>query len=106
MLDASRELSEARRFRSRIVALTLAENGIELAATQMVVKPGGLPPVADEQGVASGTLQIHSDGQFELLGSGRSKGRESTTASVRLEGKIIVNHPVSQPVIYFSRHTQ
>jgi hypothetical protein len=32
LYDASRELAEARRFRARIIAVTLAENGAELAA--------------------------------------------------------------------------
>src|SRR5690242_15726317 len=36
LMDGSRALQEAQRFRSRIVALTLAESAAELAAAQMV----------------------------------------------------------------------
>ena len=37
LFDAARQLAEARRFRARIVALTLAENGAELAAANIVL---------------------------------------------------------------------
>jgi hypothetical protein len=105
MMDASRELSEARRFRARIIALTLAENGVELGAAQMLVEDGeGLPPVTDEQGTAAFTEREVDGmtGQFRLVGEGRSKGPESTSASVIVEGTIDGN----RPVIYFSRHTK
>ena len=36
LVDSSRELAEARRFRARIIAAVLAENAVELAAQQMV----------------------------------------------------------------------
>lgn len=106
-MDASRELSEARRFRARIVGLTLAENGAELAAVQLIKKTEAGTSVnfkdelKDEQGVSSGTLTVNS-GQFDLVGTGRSSGREATSGWVKLEGKV----EGSRIIIYFSRHTQ
>lgn len=102
MLDASRELAEARRFRGRIVALTLAENAAELAAIRIVDKPAVQPPMTDEQGTMTGTVTITGEGRFDLLGTGRSVGREGTEAWVRLEGKITGN----RVIIEYSRHSQ
>src|SRR4051812_44422456 len=70
MIDASRELSEARHFRGHIIALTLAENGAELAAAQMMSVPAAnVAPVTDWQGTTSGQLKKSGE-QFELFGVG------------------------------------
>jgi hypothetical protein len=103
MLDASRELAEARRFRSRIIGLTLAENGAELAARNMAKVPVMTDSATDDQGIMSGKVTVDpSTGDFNLVGEGQSFGRESTKASVHLEGRIIGG----QVTIFFSRHTQ
>lgn len=110
MMDASRELSEARRFRGRIVALTLAENGVELAATKMLgpLKAANPPPETDWQGTMSGTLKKATEPDesgwlpFVLTGTARSKGREGTSAEVKLQGRINGN----QIQILYSQHTQ
>jgi hypothetical protein len=103
MMDASRELAEARRFRSRIVGLTLAENGAELAARNMVNVPVMNDSARNEEGIMSGAITVDPvTGDFDLVGNGQSFGRESTKASVHLEGRIIAG----QVTIFFSRHTQ
>ena len=104
MIDASRELAEARRFRGRIVALTLAENGAELAATQMIVQPAMIvPPVTDWQGTTSGVLK-KSDEKFELFGDGHSGGPDGMDATVHIEG--IIPKGTTQIRILFARHSQ
>lgn len=88
LIDSSRELSEARRFRARIVAATLAENGAELAAAAMLSRPSANVNATDFQGTISGNLRKTSDGRFELTGSGATSGVVQTTSRVTLNGKI------------------
>ncbi len=102
MMDASREMSEARRFRGRIVAMTLAENGAELAAAKMVIAPTPPPDETDEQGITTGKVSVNLAHQFDIIGTGKSTGREGTSATVHLEG--VIND--QQVTIYFSRHYQ
>jgi hypothetical protein len=107
MIDATRELGEARRFRSRIVALTLAENGAELAARNLAV-PGPARDVRaeDEQGTIEGRIRKKADGTFEIIGTGQSKGLESTHARVLIEGRIERRSGEPKVVIEYTRHTQ
>jgi len=108
MFDASREMSEARRFRARIVALTLAENGAELAATQMITQDTAPPPETDWQGTTSGELTKGPCPDplqwcsFDLKSTARSAGREGTDATLWLEGRM----KGTQIQIQFSRHSQ
>jgi hypothetical protein len=106
MIDATRELGEARRFRARVVALTLAENGAELAARNLVSAPSfqRVPPTEDSQGEISGELR-KTGTDFEIFGTGRSKGFDATEARVHIEGRIV---PGTEPrvVIAYTRHTQ
>ncbi|HWS71823.1 MAG TPA: hypothetical protein VN605_06890, partial [Thermoanaerobaculia bacterium] len=57
LIDSQRALAEARRFRARVVASTLAESAAELAAEQLV-NHGGVVPVneTDAQGTMRGNL--------------------------------------------------
>src|SRR5688572_24264759 len=89
MIDATRELGEARRFRARVVALTLAENGAELAARQLALPDHRSADVdaEDWQGTITGRLRKKPGGSFEIIGNGRSKGLDSTRARVKLEGR-------------------
>jgi hypothetical protein len=90
MIDASRELMEARQFRARVVALTLAENGAELAARNMTDPSvtDAQVSLANEDGEMSGTLRKDAAGQFEIEGSGTATGIESATESVILRGRV------------------
>lgn len=86
--DASRELAEARRFRARIVALTLAENGAELAALRIV---GGMSEASgeasDAQGEATGKRRMNAtDGKFVIVGTGRATGVVEVRARVEVFG--------------------
>ena len=100
LLESSRELNEARRFRARIVAATLAENGAELAAAAMVQKSYTTANAEDWQGTITGTMQRtpvdpndpNTIGiPFTITGDGKTKGVTTVRASVRVYGRIIGN---------------
>ncbi len=88
LLDSSRELSEARRFRARIVAETLAENAAELAAKDIVTRDATPQFVTEtEQGTVSGKM-MKSASEFVIEGQGTSSGITQSTARVVLRGRV------------------
>ena len=88
LIDSTRALREAQRFRSRVIASTLAESAAELAAAQMVTgSAGATPKASDEQGTMEGQLHLIGT-QFELLGDGTTAGVAPVKASVRVQGRI------------------
>jgi hypothetical protein len=91
LIDSSRALQEAQRFRSRIVAQTLAENAAELAAVQIVTRAGTDVNAENEQGTMVGT-QKRSDFSFDITGKGTTAGVQPITATVRVQGKIDKQH--------------
>jgi hypothetical protein len=89
LMESARELAEARRFRARMVALTMAENGIELGAAGML--NGGAAGPRDltlDEGSMAWTLRNINGGTFVLEGRGESSGGISQSATVRLQGRI------------------
>jgi hypothetical protein len=91
LIESSRALREAQRFRSRVVAATLAESAAELAAAQMINQPSGTATAEDEQGSMTGVLHVLGN-QFELTGEGITTGVSPVTATVRVQGRIQGNH--------------
>ncbi|HEX9502665.1 MAG TPA: hypothetical protein VGA10_13520 [Thermoanaerobaculia bacterium] len=91
LIDSSRALREAQRFRSRVVASALAESAAELAAAQMVTRPVANANASDEQGQMTGALRVNGS-QFELTGEGVTAGVAPVTATVRVQGRIENNH--------------
>lgn len=91
LIDSSRALREAQRFRSRVVAATLAESAAELAAAEMVTRPEATANAQDDQGRMSGSLTTNSS-QFELRGEGVTTGVIPVTATVRIQGRISGTH--------------
>jgi len=87
LIDSSRALREAQRFRSRVVAATLAESAAELAAAQMINRPSATATATDHQGRMTGSLSTNSS-QFELRGEGVTSGVAPVTATVRVQGRI------------------
>jgi len=88
LLDSARELSEARRFRARVVAATLAENGAELAAAALVSNPSADVNTTDEQGSISGMMRKTDETHFRITGDGTTSGLIRTSAHVDLQGRI------------------
>ena len=88
LIESSRALTEAQRFRARVVAAALAENGAELAALQIVNTAGGTVTYTDQQGTMRGKLQRTGPVTFEIEGDGRTTGVLTQSATVRIQGRI------------------
>lgn len=101
LIDSSRELREARRFRARIVAATLAENGAELAALGMIGSTYTPANAEDWQGTMTGEMN-RSEGGFEIVGRAETKGLERSTATVHVFGRIVNGDEIR---IQYTMHT-
>ena len=89
LLDSARELAEARRFRARIIAETLAENGAELAALQIVTTEKSEGSAEDWQGTLTGRMTKNTSGEFVIEGEGKSGGITESKAKVSLKGRVV-----------------
>jgi hypothetical protein len=93
LLDSQRELAEARRFRARIVAETLAENGAELAALQLVTREATPPfEIENEFGKFSGKMMKTGFGAergFDIQGDAVTSGITESKSRVLLRGRIV-----------------
>ena len=105
LIDSSRALREAQRFRSRIVASALAESAAELAAAQMVNRPSATANASDEQGEMTGVLRVNGE-QFELTGKGVTAGVAPVTATVRVQGRITQTPSANHIAIDYTFHSQ
>jgi hypothetical protein len=102
LIDSSRALNEAQRFRARIVATALAESGAELAANQIVTRMTASVNDSDYQGTMSGSSKRVGN-NFEIQGDGTSIGVPNQDASVQLQGRI---DPDGSIKIDFAVHSQ
>jgi len=99
LLDSSRALREAQRFRARIIATTLAESAAELSAAQLVTSPRSTATVnaSDEQGTMTATMQrsLPPPGNlpipYEIEASAESTGVPPQKATLHLQGDIAGN---------------
>lgn len=89
LLDSARELAEARRFRARIIAETLAENGAELAALQIVTTEKSEGTAEDWQGAFTGRMARKPSGEFDIVGEGKSGGLTESKAKVVVRGRVV-----------------
>lgn len=88
LVDSARGLEEARRFRARIVAATVAENAAELAAQNLRNGANRTVSESDEQGTMTGVARTTpGGGPFEIEASGETKGVIRQKASVRIQGR-------------------
>lgn len=87
LIDSSRALREAQRFRARIVAVTLAESAAELAAAQLVTASGANVNATDEQGTMTATL-AHNGKTFTIDAKAEATGVPPQKASVRVQGEV------------------
>jgi Tfp pilus assembly protein PilX len=112
LVDSSRELAAARRFRARILAETLAENAAEGAALRMADETVVWTKfeLTNEQGEMEG--EMRKSGQaYVITAKGISAGLESTQVTVRLQGQVVppsAANPTgpTKITIDFARHTQ
>jgi hypothetical protein len=106
LYDAQRQLGEARRFRARVIALTLAENGAELAAWNLVNTPVSQAPITDWQGTMEGNATKAGTG-FTINAAGQVTGIVNAHASVYVQGRIDESKPPLERIkIDYTRHTQ
>ena len=87
MIDSTRVLKEAQRFRSKVLSEALAENAAELAASQLLLTTSRNVSATSRDGKMSGTL-TKSSSEFMIHGEGTSYGAEPRTATVKLQGRI------------------
>jgi hypothetical protein len=88
LVDAQRELEEARRFRARVVAEALAENAAELAALEIVTRDQTPEfTLTTEQGTLRGSM-TKSGNTFDIHGEGTTSGLTQSTARVYLRGAV------------------
>lgn len=91
MIDSSRELAEARRFRARIIANTLAENGAELAAVEIAnpERVSSSARASDSQGEFSGHMNKDGGGNFDIEAEGKAAGLIASEAKVLVRGRVL-----------------
>lgn len=98
LIDSQRALRESQRFRSKVLATTLAENAAELAAEQITTRYAAQADYANDDGTMSGTMKrgpehANASGQqesaFELDCSGSSTGVQPLTATVKVQGRVV-----------------
>ena len=87
LVDSSRALLEARQFRARVVAATVAENAAELAALNMRIGLSKTARESDEQGDMVGTLTMNAP-SFRIEGEGETTGVIRQKARVVIDGEI------------------
>jgi len=102
LMDGTRALQEAQRFRSRVVALTLAESGAELAAAQMVNNQNASVNVDSTDGTLTGEY-LRSGDAFQLTGDATTKGVANQHSHVTIQGRIVDGTRV---VIDYTNHSQ
>ncbi len=102
MIDGSRALSEARRFRARVVAAHLAENAAELAAIEITTRLSNKVEQTDGSGRMEGEMRRNGE-SFVLMGTGDVSGTETQSASVRVQGRL---NPNGTLAIDYTMHGQ
>jgi Tfp pilus assembly protein PilX len=105
LIDSSRSLQQAQRFRSRIVAQTLAESAAELAAVDLVDRYGTNVDAEDEQGRMTGK-STRTPTTFVLDGTGTTAGVMPVTATVRVQGAIVGSGKDAHVTIDYAFHSQ
>ena len=88
LIDSTRALHEANRFRARVVAGTLAENAAELAAQDIISLRSNKIEDEDFQGTVTATMERPND-QFVIEAEGTAIGVLTQKATVRVQGRVL-----------------
>lgn len=94
LMESQRTLREAQRFRSKIIATTLAENAAELAAENICKNFASTIDYTNGDGTMKGEMKREppvSDGgpsPFKITVSGTSSGVPSAVETVQLDGNV------------------
>ncbi len=104
LIESARELTDAQRFRSRIVAMVLAENGAELAAARIIERNYTIDNDEDWQGKIYGKMTKNDEtGDFTIYATGDTAGIKPAKAQVEVKGRADKNTLKVQ--IFFTTHT-
>jgi Tfp pilus assembly protein PilX len=87
LIDSSRALVEAQRFRARVVAASLAEDAAELAATRMREHDTATMELNGDDRQLRGKLTRNGD-NFEIIGEATAIGAMKQSATVRVQGRM------------------
>jgi Tfp pilus assembly protein PilX len=111
LIDSSRALREAQRFRSKVIATTLAESAAELSAASMVTRNAGNTINADdEQGsmTAECTLtpnpQKVGESAFLIKAEATTNGVPAATSTVQVQGRIEATK--AHVIVDYTYHSQ
>lgn len=95
LYDGARELEQARRFRARVVASTLAENAAELGAQNItLVAPLGSVQLTDDQGdmhatPTKGPVDVNGNASFVIKAWGLTTGVIEQRSEVEVYGTVV-----------------
>jgi hypothetical protein len=106
LIDSSRALREAQRFRSKVVATTLAESAAELASASMVTRNAGNTINADdEQGSMKANCNVsgtENGTAFTIDAEAKTSGVSPLTSKVSVQGRI----SGSRVIVDYTYHSQ
>lgn len=111
LVDSTRALREAQRFRSKVVATVAAENAVELAAASMAKHSIANITAEDEQATMHGTLNVSGQPGNQTIildGEAKTKGVQPADATVRITGRLL-GDPMAPPqriAIDYAAHSQ
>ena len=92
LIDSSRALREAQRFRSKVIATTLAESAAELSAASMVTRNAGNDiNASDEQGSMKASCNVTGTANgtaFNIDAEATTSGVSPVTSKVSVQGRI------------------
>lgn len=87
--ESSEVLRQASRFRSRIVAQSLAEDGVELAARGIVARASVKARWENDDGTVEAEMKRTGDEFFEISSRAVTSGVQSSTATVQVSGHVV-----------------
>lgn len=97
LAESTQAFRSAERFRARIVARVMADNGAELAAHNMIAIAGQEVSGETDEGSMSGTYRrslTEAGDRFEIVARGESTGTWNAEARIRISGYIAGNDVV------------
>ncbi|HEX3070889.1 MAG TPA: hypothetical protein VHX14_20125 [Thermoanaerobaculia bacterium] len=111
LIDSSRALREAQRFRSKVIATTLAESAAELSAASMVTRNmGNTINAEDEQGSMKADCTLTTNPQkpeettFLIVADATTSGVLPVKSKVSVQGRIETTS--GRVIVDYTYHSQ
>ncbi len=113
LIDSSRALREAQRFRSKVIATTLAESAAELSAASMVTRNmGNTIKAEDEQGSMTADCTLTTNPQkpdestFLIKAEATTNGVLPVKSTVTVQGRIETTNTPPRVIVDYTYHSQ